>query len=175
MADEQIHEEWRDVEGFPYQVSNFGNVRRSVAASNSPVGYILRPCLDRDGYRCVCLCPGDGTHHNKHISVLVCLAFKGPKPTPKHEVAHWDGVRTNDIASNLRWATPKENGLDRVRHGRMPRGENQHSHKLSETDVREIRKRLEAGGGCRPLAREYGVDKTSIQAIKRGESWRWLL
>jgi hypothetical protein len=36
----------------------------------------------------------------------VAEAFIGPQPSPRHQVAHYDGVRDNNHYSNLRWATP---------------------------------------------------------------------
>ena len=43
----------------------------------------------------------DGKSYNAHY--LFCTAFHGIKPSPKHQVAHYDGVKTNNSADNLRW------------------------------------------------------------------------
>lgn len=53
------------------------------------------------------------------IHTLVCLAFHGPKPTPKHQVAHKDCNKMNNGYLNLRWATPKENIADSIILGRF--------------------------------------------------------
>jgi hypothetical protein len=60
---------------------------------------------------------------------LVALAWIGPPPTAIHQVAHWDGNPTNNQASNLRWATPEENAVDRDRHGHTVRGGRHHNRK----------------------------------------------
>lgn len=43
--------------------------------------------------------------------------------------------------------------------------------KLTEEQVREIRRRLEHEG-CVALAREYGVNSSTISDIKRRETWK---
>jgi hypothetical protein len=54
------------------------------------------------------------------------------------------------------------------------RGEKHHSARLKETDVMEIRRRLDNGAMLRVLAAEYGVGKTTINNIKQHHTWRWL-
>lgn len=44
--------------------------------------------------------------------------------------------------------------------------------KLTADQVREIKRRLAAGGSCAALAREYDVKPASISDIKAGRSWR---
>ncbi len=43
------------------------------------------------------------------IHQLVCEAFHGPKPSPKHIVLHLDEDPSNNTPINLRWGTRKEN------------------------------------------------------------------
>lgn len=52
-------------------------------------------------------------------SVLVCLAFHGPKPFAKAEVRHLDDVKRNDVPGNLAWGTRSENAKDAYRNKRM--------------------------------------------------------
>jgi len=51
------------------------------------------------------------------------------------------------------------------------RGENNGNTKLSNEDVRLIKKRLAEGAGVCALAREYGELKGTISKIKNGRSW----
>lgn len=84
-----------------YEVSNFGNVR------NSNTGKILKPIEDRYGYLCVCL-HELGKNHYKKVHRLVAEAFV-ENEEDKPCIDHIDGNRKNNIYTNLRWVTPKEN------------------------------------------------------------------
>lgn len=112
-------EVWRPVPGLSgvYEVSDRGRVRRLKPAMGAKVGRILRPqIVSGQGYYKYFLSV-DGKVREFRAARLVALAFIGPPPTSKHEVAHWDGNRTNNRPTNLRWATRKENIADAFRHG----------------------------------------------------------
>lgn len=96
---------------------------------------------------------------------LVCEAFHGPRPSPKHQVRHLDGNPQNNRADNLCWGTAKENGEDRVRHGTV-------TAKLTWDRVREIRQRYAAGGETtRSLGAEFGVSAMTINKVIRNIFW----
>ena len=59
---------------------------------------------------------------------------------------------------------------DKVRKGRAWTGRA----KLSECDVREIRRRSAAGESGRSLSRSFGVGETTIRDIRHGKIWAWL-
>lgn len=48
---------------------------------------------------------------------IVIETYGPPQPTPKHEVRHLDGCRTNNHIDNLAWGTRAENYADSVKHG----------------------------------------------------------
>ncbi len=52
------------------------------------------------------------------------------------------------------------------------RGERIHTARLTEDNVRDIRRRLAAGEGSGSVAREYGVAKATVLRIKTGVNWR---
>lgn len=54
----------------------------------------------------------------KQVHILVLEAFGPPKPEGT-QVAHLNGVRTDNRLENLMWATPKENTAHRWEHGTM--------------------------------------------------------
>jgi hypothetical protein len=49
-----------------------------------------------------------GSKNSPYIYQLMAQLFIGPPPTPAHTVDHIDRVRTNNVLSNLRWATKSE-------------------------------------------------------------------
>ena len=167
---------WKPVKGWPdYQVSNRGRVRSSrpwVRGNRPP--RILKPAPGSHGYLTVKLYPMKNGYRTTCVHVLVCTAFHGSRPSPKHEVAHWDGVYQNCRADNLRWATESQNQQDRVRHGRTNRGTRCAMAKINERTVKTIRRRLRDGLGPTAIARQMGLTRGIVKSIKRGASWAWL-
>jgi NUMOD4 motif./HNH endonuclease. len=106
--------EWRAIPGFPgYEASNDGHVR-----TLRPYGGVLRVLSEwpnPQGYLTVQLGPR-GKRTRVTVHRMVMLAFVGPRP-PGKEIAHWDGDKTNNALTNLRYATPKENAQDTLRLG----------------------------------------------------------
>lgn len=174
-----VDEEWRIVVGHPsYEVSDRGNVRsidRTLSTGRPVKGVNLKPKTNADGYLVVALSLGEARRY-RHVAIqiLVLEAFRGPKPTPKHESAHWDGVESNNVLSNLRWATHAENCADKKRHGTeaAPKGSDHWNGKLTEAMVREGRSlRSTEGTSYRELAKMYGVSVPTIYDAMTGRTW----
>lgn len=174
-------EEWKAVPGWEgrYEVSNQGRVRSLPRQVHDRLrgrqwhisGGIMKPGTRGKGYKCVALTDKNRST-TQSIHKLVCLAFHGA-PNGKTEVAHADGDPANNRASNLRWATSKENHADKARHGRVAKGERSGRALLTERDVLEIRRRYKDGGisNCQQ-AREYGVHNATVFAIVKRKSWK---
>lgn len=76
---------------------------------------------------------------------------------------------------HLSVGTHADNMQDAVARGRMntARGTRRTKQaKLTEAIVEEIKRRLNAGGGQRALAREFGVSHTVIYKIANGKQWQ---
>lgn len=106
---------------------------------------------------------------------FVCEQAHGSAPSPDHEAAHNCGNGHLGCVNpkHLRWDTRAGNMADKVIHGTAPRGENCGSAKLTEEQVREIRRLM----GIVPqtkLAERYGVTNSAISAIHVGRTWFWL-
>lgn len=173
--------EWRTIPGFEtYEVSEFGSVRRRVAGGTYPAGYVLTPKPHQRGYRYFIL-RHNGRDKTMLAHRLVVLAFLGEPPTDEHEVAHNDGDRTNNAATNLRWATPAENQADRKRHGTFHQGEQCGSSKLTADDVQAIRDAYRSGGTphrrggavtMQALADRFCVSVAQISRVVNVQHWR---
>jgi hypothetical protein len=166
--------EWRIIPSFPWlQASSDGRVRWRVSDSDRKrKGTEIKGSKSADGYIVLqirkngrCLKRNCGKH------VLVCEAFHGPRPSEHHEAAHWDGVRTNNSESNLRWATPKENAADRKRHGRDNRGNQHGCAKLTTNDVFEIRRLRALGFRGSDVATLIDANKDHINKIAAWTAW----
>jgi hypothetical protein len=165
--------EWRPIPDWPaYEVSSDGRVRRVRQSKGALSGRVLRPLLNKKtGYISVCLCERPRSNRID-VHRLVALAFIGHPPSPRHLVAHNDGDRINNTASNLRWATQAENLRDCRAHGTALIGSKNPSALISEVDVLAIR-RMKVAGIPRPvIADGYGLHKRSVFKILANSSWR---
>ncbi len=132
----------------------------------------LRLALSRYGYLRVLLC-GHSGHKFVAVHRMVLLAFRG-EGLPGQECRHIDGNRVNNRISNLAWGTKKENCADRVIHGTAPIGSRNGNCKLNDSDVLEIISLLKSGNSLASIGRKFGVNKTLIHKIKKGENWTHL-
>lgn len=108
----QEQEIWKDVIGYEglYQVSNLGRVR--TLRTNTGDDGIMYQRKKKNGYMIVQFRIGNVVYtHSVHR--LVALAFI-PNPENKPEIDHIDGNPSNNIITNLKWATPKENSNNPV-------------------------------------------------------------
>jgi hypothetical protein len=84
---------------------------------------------------------------------LVLTAFTGPRPAGC-QAAHGDGDKLNNALGNLRWASPRENNADKIRHGthlfgaKTPNGRKTHCMRGHRFDSRNT-KWLKGRRNCR--------------------------
>jgi hypothetical protein len=76
--------------------------------------------------------------------------------------------------AHLFLGTPSDNAYDSVAKGRAnrARGVDHPSARLTEADIRYIREATNYRGLLRDLAADFGVSRTTIAKIRRGEYWR---
>lgn len=84
---------------------------------------------------------------------------------------HRDDDPRNNAAINLRWDVAQGNSDDAIRNGRVRRGANASKAKLTEIDVREIRRRYAANELDRSIAGDFGVTAPHVRAIAKGRFW----
>ncbi len=165
-----MNTEWKEINP-DYIVSSDGQ----VGSRKYGKFRVLRPIFDGSGYPNVVLFWG-GTKRMWKIHILVAEAFLGPKPSPKHEVNHKNGDKTDARDSNLEWVTRLENmrHYTHVLGHRAARGEASGRAKVTEADVREIRRRCAAGEFQRVVGADYGLTQGSVGLIVRQVNWAWL-
>jgi hypothetical protein len=156
---------WRDIANFPgYQVSQRGEVRS--LKRNRLLALVPR----ERGYLAVNLYR-EGKPHNCLVHRLVAQAFCGDIP-PGYHVNHKDGDKANNDASNLEIVTPEENRRHALRTGLIKRGEDNPRAKLTEADVRELRRLHAEGTTVRVLTRRYDLSEHGVYLILRRKTWR---
>lgn len=165
----QKAERWRPVPEFPehYAVSDRGRVRRTKGGRGAKAGRILRATENNQtGYFAIGLSVNN-RQHMRYVHRLVLEAFVGPCP-PGLEGTHRNGKKNENRLSNLRWATHVENIADKRDHGTVLRGSDVGNSKLTEADVRAIRRSTELQ---RVVAARYGISRAHVSLIRSRKVW----
>jgi len=153
-----------------YECSSFGRLRSYWRSGHSRIFETPREmklCIGSHGYLVANI---RGKVYCVHR--LVCETFHGLQPKG-HEVAHNDGVRTNNAAENLRWVTRAENIQDCYSHGTLGRGEAARNVKLTLEDVRKIRALRERfGWGARRIGRTLNIPSMRVGNVLTGGAWK---
>lgn len=126
--------------------------------SNAPIG--------GRGYRVV----GNGTGRNEYAHRISFRHAVGPIPVGQVVRHRCDNPPCINPA-HLELGTQGDNNRDQVQRNRQSRAPHA---TLTEPQVREIKASLAEGAQMKPLAARYGVSRTAIRKIARGETWKWL-
>lgn len=163
--------EWKRIKGFEdYLISDKGIIistkfSKRKEMKRSEVG---------SGYLQVQLCK-----NNKPITIrvykLVALHFID-NPLGCDQINHKDGNKKNNQSINLEWCTAKENTIHAIKNGlrRTKIGGNNNFAKLTDIEVLKIKERLLDKEICLSIAKDYGVDRTTVNLIKNKKTWQHL-
>lgn len=104
---------------------------------------------------------------------VMCRLAHGEPPDASFHAAHSCRRRSCVNPNHLRWATARENNLDKVAHGTANRVVSVilKTSKLSVEDVQSIRARRPAESLSK-LSAEFGVTRSMIVAVAKRKSWR---
>lgn len=154
----------RPVSGFPGYTVNamgvvFGKKGMPLKGSRLPAGYLtVGFWLNRK-------------LHTRTIHSVVAGAWLDQKPSDKHEVAHNNGINTDNRADNLRWATHADNGKDMVIHGHSTQGIRHPNAKLDDDTILKIRSAGASGMLFKDLGEMFGISRQHARKIMTGERW----
>lgn len=173
--------EWRPIPSIPgYWAGSGGQIKSSkdrvlkpyVIKGNTPYLAMKVMVIDR--------------RQTKLVSRMVCEAFHGEPPSRKHEAAHQNGKSLDNVPTNLKWATSKENIADKKFHGTYLAGERRPNSKLTEKAVLHIRERHSREmverrlggkknirrGTIQELSQQFGVAPRIIQYVIKRDRWQ---
>lgn len=158
-----MKERWKKIPGINgnYEASSLGRIRNEK-------GKILKPWISSK-YLYVNL----GARYRKGVHRLILMAFTGPPP-PKYDGSHLNGNRLDNRASNLKWCSRKENHSHKIKHGTLRLGSKHQNSKITEQDVRFMRRAKKLFGKRLPnetLAKKFGLNRRTVDRIIYGKGW----
>jgi hypothetical protein len=110
---------------------------------------------------------------NHYVHRLVAEAFLGPCPEGQ-EVNHKDVNRGNNRLDNLEYVTSSRNKIHAGEMRGSYRGERHSQAKLTEQDVREIRRLYSDGIHQHDLACQYGLCDAAIAKVVHHITWKFV-
>lgn len=150
---------FKDVKRNTYFISEDGQVYSKLHKK------ILKWQLNDEGYAFVALAVEGENIYNKRFSIaaLVMDTYVGVPPTNMIDptIDHINNKRLDNHYKNLQWLERKENSskINPV-------------HLLTEEQVHNICKLIEAGNNCNKISKIYGVTPMSIYKIKQHKTWK---
>lgn len=158
-----------EIKGYPnYLVYEDGRIY-----SNKTKRFLTQ-CLNRGGYLILNLSRKGDKPRSHRVHRLVAEHFL-PRVRGFTDVNHIDGVKTNNDISNLEWSNKSLNGLHAhklgLNHGQSMPGESHPKSKVTEVEVRDIRKLKETLSN-KELAKMYSLTTTQIWRIVTRRNWK---
>lgn len=152
----------RKVFRFPsYAVTSEGKIYR--VSGDKPE--LCPQYLSKSGYYTVWLRQQKRSPKLLTVHKIVARAFCGKKPGRDFLIRHLNGNPHDNRAENLKWGTVKENAEDRVLH-------NKGRKRLSDTQVRRIRKKLARGEDPIQIADDMGLSFMTVNGILQKRTYR---
>nr|WP_281357473.1 HNH endonuclease [Brasilonema bromeliae] len=165
---EDVPPDAKEIPGYPgYFVSDGGKVWNTNYFRRP---HVLRPLRSAKGHLSVQLWV-NGKPSRQQVHRIVLLAFVGPCPEGMEACHFPDPDPSNNFVANLRWDTSTENSADQKRLNRHPHGVKHGQAKLTEDDVREIRRLRSEGKLHREIALIFGISRKQVSDICIGRYW----
>lgn len=159
-------EVWKPIPGCPkYEASNLGRVRNKTADR------ILRPGFNLGGYAQYTLGKYGGRHQ---AHKLIMLAFVGPRPPDKPDINHINGIKADNRLENLEYCTKSYNKIHSISVLGKTRGESHGNSKITNENVREIRRLAANGTAHKVIAAQFSMTRGNISYIVRRSTWNHL-
>lgn len=170
----KIDKIWKPIQGYEsiYKISNYGEVLALPSKGSGKISdFLLLKSFDNGrGYRAITLV-NNRVRRNFYLHRLVAIHFID-NPFNHNQVNHIDGNKTNNIVSNLEWCSRKANMQHASINGLLASGENNHLSKLSNHDVKEIRRLHVFGVSKQHIISVFGISNAHYYRIINKELWK---
>ena len=164
-------EEWKPIKELngAYEASTLGNIRNAKTKKIKSIAfdghywkfgfdYVFKGKRNRGWYR---------------VHKAVAETFI-PNPDNKPTVNHIDGDHGNNTIENLEWATHSEQIRHMQKVLRLGCCEKHFNAKLTNDDVRKMRKMYEEGINVTQLSKIFGVTHGNISSIVHYKKWKYV-
>ena len=148
-----------------YEVSNLGRVKSLDRWLGKRLikGVMIKPCPDGSGYLQFQLCRNNQRKMVKVHKIVATLFCEGEV---KAEVNHKNFIKSDNRACNLEWVTHQENIEHYKKTGGFLSAVNPNrKHKLSPTDVKNMREARASGISTACLAEKFNVSKPHVWRV----------
>jgi len=155
---------WKDVVGYEglYQVSSIGRVKS--LHKNKEI--ILKGGMSTSGYPFFSLSKnGDIKYNSTHR--FIAIAFLDKKDEHNY-VNHKNGIKVDNRVENLEWCTQSENLL----HSYATLNRKGAQRKLTDDDVREIRRLFTNGESSSDILKIFPIKKRSLNSVKNYKTYK---
>ena len=160
--------EWKGIPGYDaYEISDTGLLRSNkkreskiLNGSATPPGYIQYKLIGEE----------KGDFRYVYAQELVLELWDKERPQGMW-ANHVDDDPGNNAIENLKWSSPKVTNATR----NLPLGEDKYFAKLTEQDVRDIRRKRKEGATYPALAEEYGMARDVLWRACMGKTWKHVL
>jgi hypothetical protein len=157
--------EYRDIPGFPnYRVGSDGTVWSCKNRFQKWFQLKVYPNPYRRNYVNVILWRNN-VMYNRSLHGLVLTTFIGPCPPGMEACHHPDPDVSNNRLENLRWDTKKENQKDIDRLGRRKKGIDAPRGRLTDDQVRELRRLRAEKVPVKVVAAQFGIHCETVTSI----------
>jgi hypothetical protein len=165
-------EVWYPIPGRPgYEISSHIRVR---SFRNPRGGLLKKPHLmamrrNKSGHIALTF-RVDGRSIATYIHHVVAEMAHGPRPGGLN-VLHRDDDKSNNWPDNLYYGTQAQNTRDAIVNGLFVTGQRRTQAKVTDDDVRQIRRLLAAGERQTEIGPKFGISSQLVNAIARGRRW----
>lgn len=172
--EEQVNVIWKDIVGYEgiYKISEYGDVvsLKRECGFGSRREEKPKTISIKKGYASVALCREKTIKHFL-LHRLVAQAFI-PNPENLPQINHIDGNKINNNFKNLEWCDRSHNQIH-ARKLNLQGGERTNTAKLTERDIRAIRK-LYPKVNSMELAEAFDIGQSTICKIINKNYWKYV-
>ena len=143
---------------------------RGVIITHRRAGRVIGGKSGEHGYQQVVV-RTDGKLRRIAAHRVIWEHVHGPIADRDLVINHINGDRLDNRIQNLELVSQKENVLHASRRGALPKGERVWAAKLTEADVREIRRASAMGETAVALGKRFGINQSTATRIIQGKMW----